>query len=950
MMRFAVIGSVAFMFVTMRAASAQENTQADFFEQKIRPVLVEKCYSCHTGSEDEVEAKLWLDSKAGWSKGGQSGPAIVPGKPDASLLVHAIRGTDKVLAMPPGEKLPDNVIADFQTWIRLGAFDPRESNQPLAPVTKELSAKEKWVFSKPIKPIPPEVHYETWLRQPIDNFVLSRLESIALSPAPESTPQQLVRRLYFDLTGLPPTPDEAEAFIVSATKDRQQAVVTLVDDLLSRPSYGEKWGRYWLDCVRFTDSHDSRSGDDLPDSWRYRDWVVSSFNNDLPYNSFLKHQIAGDLLGAQQNNPALTIPTGMYAFGNWGNGDSDKRKVYTDIVDDQIDVTTRAMLGLTLSCARCHDHKFDQLSTADYYAMAGFFFSSRILNNFADPTAGETLMRIDILSSDAKAKREQLQAELAQIDQKLNQALTPLPRREENVAGRPDLVAWKPASGEHPALVINSGSNAESFATVTMPPRSICLHPSPTQPATIVWRSSVEGEITISMTVQDVDGTCGDGIAWTLRHKDQTLFKEDVANAAEPRVQNVTTTVNVGELVRLAIAPQQTYFCDSTLVDMAIEHTQTGQSWHLWDSLLDSKTIPDSEKSDFLICSGDAPQLVSNSDTELLARQKELTSQLPADLRCLGLQDGGVPGTPYAGFHDAPIHVRGNYNRLATLQPRGFPTIFKAATPSIEGSGRLALADWITSNDNPLTARVLVNRLWQHHFGRGIVVTANDFGNQGTPATHPELLDWLAVTFMENGWSIKHMHRLICTSSAYQQSSTVTPHAWQLDPENLLYSRQSRRKLTAEELRDAMLAITGDLNKTLGGPAVNSIDSPRRTLYLRAVRSDRTTYQLLFDGADPTRVVEQRNESLVAPQALWLLNQPFTTNQSDKLHALIEKVPGQPQKERLIFLIDHLFTRPPQEGELTLLTNYLNHHNDATKAWRMLVHSLLCSNEFLFVD
>ncbi len=940
-------------------ASAADPAQIEFFEQKIRPVLVEKCYSCHSGSPEEVEAKLWLDSRAGLLRGGKSGPVVVAGKPDQSLLLDALRGTEKNLAMPPDEKLAATVIADFETWIRNGAVDPREGNSagdvhsPLGNFTE----RDKWTYSKPVKPSLPNVQDQAWVRQPVDSFILTRLEAASLSPAVPATPEQLVRRLHFDLNGLPPTPEEVKAFVQESAVDQQRAVEKLVNDLLRRPAYGEKWGRAWLDCVRYADSLDARSGSrpgDILDAWRYRDWVVNALNRDMPYGEFVRAQIAGDLLARQQSdwNPDLVVATGVYAIGNWGNGDSDKKKVHTDIVDDQIDVTTRAFLGITLACARCHDHKFDPLSTADYYAMAGFFFSSRIIEKFNAPTAGESLMRIDLLSPAEQKKRQEIQSQIAELEQALQQKMTPLVRRINDVAGRSELVSWVPEKQPHPSLTINRGESVQQFSTLTMPGKSICFHPSPTEPITAVWISPVAGDVELTAVLHDIDGSCGDGIAWSVEAGERILEKGDLANGSPVKQVSLKTTVEAGEIVRLVISPRSSYVCDSTRAEMTVTHMASGQSWNLTEAMLPADAVPNNEKAAFLICSGNAPRL--NGDPvereRLLADVAKLKKQLPEEVRCQGLQDGGIPGTPYEGFHDAPIHVRGNYNRLATEQPRGFPAVFQTPTPKIEGSGRLALADWVASSENPLTARVMMNRLWQHHFGRGIVATANNFGRFGTPPTHPELLDWLAVTFIERNGSLKEMHRLICTSAAYQQSSQPSAETLASDPDNLLFSRQTRRKLTAEELRDSMFFVTGELDPTVGGMPVDGVASPRRTLYLKTVRSDRTSYQLLFDGADPNSIVEQRNESLVAPQALWLLNQPVTLQRAERLLERVKATPGMQVEARLHQLMQLLFGRQADAQELEIFQASFASEGNTDRSWLTVCHLLLCSNEMMFVD
>ncbi len=934
------------------SATVLDPAKVEFFERKIRPVLVEKCLDCHAGAAEDVQAKLWLDSAAGWRRGGQSGPAIVPGKPEASLLLHALRGTEKDLSMPPDERLPAAVIADFETWIREGAIDPRQGRTAPAAASRTLTERERWAFSKPVKPPLPPVRNMAWIRQPLDQFLLAKLETQNLMPAPSATAEQLVRRLTYDLTGLPPTPAKVRAFVTAARENQQLAVEQLVDELLNRPAYGEKWGRYWLDCVRYADSLDARSagGGDIFDAWRYRDWVIQSFNSDRPYDEFVRDQIAGDILASREWDADRVVATSVYAIGNWGNGDSDKQKVHTDIVDDQIDLTTRAFLGLTVACARCHDHKFDPITTADYYGLAGFFFSSHILERFAAPTAGESLMRIEILSPEEQARRNELNQQIAAIDNRLQQTLVPLTQRVDSPRGLTSGVSWTLPNIDNPSVVVNRSSQPQAFLTSQIPARSISVHPGPKQPVTVVWKSPVTGDVAIQISLQDIDGGCGDGIRWRLATPQQQLASGQVPNGGHAGPLEATASVQAGELIRLVIEPGGDYYCDSTTLTMSVQ--ADGQTWSVTDSLLDDSTAQNASASPFLICAGDAAYFAETlPDREALSAELDrLKGQLPTERKSQGLQEGGIPGSKYAGFHDAAIHVRGSYHRLATVQPRGVPQIFQHDIGTLAGSGRLSLANWIASPENPLTARVLVNRIWQHHFGRGIVATPNNFGKLGTPPTHPDLLDWLAVTFMEQGWSIKQLHRLICTSAAYQQSSNGLAVTLEQDPDNLLFGRQIRRKLTAEELRDSLLAFAGTLDATPGGPAVADLTVPRRTLYLKTIRSDRATYQLLFDGADPTSIVEQRNNSLVAPQALWLLNRDFVLTQSRHLANRYLPGPGQEPDAALQQLVESVYGRSAAPEELQLLSQFLQQQGHSPRAWQQVCHLLLCSNEVMFVD
>jgi len=743
------------LLLPVAGTAAVTPQDAAFFEAKVRPLLSQRCFECHS-HDKKIKGGLALDSRSGWEKGGDTGPAIVPGKPDESLLIKAISHLDKDLAMPPKKKLSDEEIAILTEWVKMGAPDPREMVAKIGGMTP-AEAKAWWAF----QPLPTPTAAPATSAQ-IDGFIAARLGKAGLTPTPRADKRTLLRRVTFDLIGLPPTPEEVAAFLADDSPD---AFARVVERLLASPRYGEHWARHWLDVVRYTDSLDTRgfgTNSDVAEAWRYRDWVTGSFNRDLPYDQFIQQQVAGDLLPQQPGapfDPDKIIATGMYALGNWGNGDSDKEKTHTDIVDDQIDVTGRAFLGLTLACARCHDHKFDPITTADYYGMAGIFFSSHILDQFAAKTAGETVMRIPILSP---AEEERRKATARRI-----------------------------------------------------------------------------GEIAKELT-------------------------EDPTDIA------------------------------------ALESERT----------------------------------------HLLAVLKQLPT-------CHGLQEGGIPKTTYEGFHDARIHVRGRYDRLGETIPRRMPAILAGENqpPIREGSGRLELARWLSSPQNPLTARVMVNRIWQHHFGEGLARTPNNFGRLGTAPTHPELLDWLAAEFIRSGWSIKAMHRLIVNSATYQQADTSANAG--SDPDNLLFSRQNRRRLEAESLRDAMLFASGSLDLKDGGPSVRDLAAPRRTLYVTTIRADRATYQMLFDAADPTAIVEKRVESTVAPQALWLLNHPLVLAQARALAARARNT-ASADSDRVRWLYETLYSRPPAPQELALGERAVSAGDDT--AWEAYCQVLLCANEFIYLD
>ncbi len=749
---------------SLRATEPTSPQALEFFEKEVRPLLAERCLTCH--GEEKAKGGLKLISRAAVLEGGDHGPAATPGKPETSLLLKAVRHDGK-LKMPPKEKLKDREVAILTRWVQLGLPWPEKSNALRAGKPFQITEEQRqfWAF-QPVRPVqPPPVRDAGWCRTELDRFVLAALEARGLRPAPPADRRTLLRRVTFDLTGLPPAPEEVDAFL---RDDSPDAFAKVVDRLLASPHYGEHWGRHWLDQVRYADSFDARGvggAGDIANAWRYRDWVVAAFNRDLPYDRFVKEQLAGDILSQKETKGAdfgPVIATEMLAIGNWGGGDADKEKLLTDIVDDQIDVVGRTFLGLTLGCARCHDHKFDPISQADYYALAGIFFSTHILPNVGPKTDGPPMLHIPLAPPAEVARHDQLAARIAALEKQLK---------------------------EHP------------------------------QPG-----------------------------------KESDALKSELA----------------------ALRPQ-----------------------------------------------------------------------LPPLAYTEGAQEGGVPGSPQAGIHDVRIHQRGRYDLLGDLVPRRFPVILagERQPPITEGSGRLQLAEWLVRPDNPLTARVLVNRLWQYHFGEGIVRTASNFGKLGERPSHPELLDYLARRFVESGWSIKQMHRLILLSAAYQQSSEPRPETHRADPDNRLFGHMNRRRLEAESARDNLLAVSGRLDPSTGGPATRDFNSPRRTLYQMTIRSDRSGFGPLFDAADSTALVSQRSESTVAPQALFLLNHPFAVAQAHALAGRIlrEGPPDNAGKIERVYLL--LFGRPPSAREREIGLQAVNEG-----AWAEYCQVLLCTNEFIYVD
>ncbi len=763
----------------------------EFFESRVRPLLAEKCYSCHSARSGKLKGGLRLDWAGGTLRGGDTGPALVPGDPEKSLLVKAIRHTDPDLQMPPKKRLSPEEVGDLIQWIKLGAPDPRTDPPTVTHATVAAYnyplLRKSWAFRSPVEPAVPAIRRPKRAQSPIDNFIFANLDEKQVPPAPPAGKAALIRRATFDLTGLPPTPEEIDAF----ARDRSPgAFARVVDRLLASPRYGERWARHWLDVARYADSVDARQigrPGDIEQSYRYRDWVVNAFNRDLPFDQFVVMQIAGDLLPPPEPGGLNTegiVATTFLAIGRWEQGEADKEKMLTDVVDDQVDMVSRGFLGLTVACARCHDHKFDPVPTEDYYSLAGIFFSSHVLPEPGAKGGDSERLRIPLLRPAELARRHEEEKRAAAIEAELKAA------------------------------------------------------------------------------------------------------------SAKP---GTTASTNV--------APPP------------------------------------------------APEHLADLKRELEGLKKRLEVPVPS---AHGIQEGGVPQSVWAGIADAPILIRGRYDRRGSIVPRRFPRILAGDNqPAIAGgSGRLDLARWMASPANPLTARVMVNRVWQDHFGEGLVRTPNNFGKLGDPPVLPELLDYLAVSFVKSGWSIKALHRAIMLSSAYQRSSEGPAELTAADPENRWFGRMNRRRLDAEALRDSLLALAGRLDPAMGGPAVNDMASPRRTLYLMAVRSDRSNYRMLFDAADPTAIVEKRLDSTVAPQALFLMNNSFVLNLARDLAGRVPALLGS-DKEKIQWLYRRIYGRRPEPGEIRIgegLLRRARESMDGGRAWQQYCQMLLCANEFIYVD
>ncbi len=798
------------------------------FEAKIRPVLAQHCYRCHSAAAGKAEGSLRLDTREHIRAGGDRGPAVVPGKPAESLLLTALSHSDPDLQMPPKQqRLSDAVVHDFKAWILAGAIDPREdaAGAPQSPPVTIEAAREHWAYRTPRVSPPPQIADDTWSRRDLDRFVLAKLTASGLAPSPDAPPEALLRRLHFDLVGLPPQPEVVSRFRQQVTSGGLDAAVAAeVDTLLASPRYGERWGRHWLDVARFAESSGKEANISFPYAWRYRDYVIDAFNADVPYDRFLLEQLAGDLLPYENDaeRARLLIATGFLALGPKNLDEANQWQFFADIVDEQLDSVTRAIMASSLACARCHDHKFEPYSMEDYYALAGVFASTQTFFGTAvspanrlggDPLvlprgAGHAILHRSIPA----ARVTQLKTELADLKR----------RKEEGLA------AAKKA--------LENGEDPEQYFTLTEALR----------------------------------------IFWTAGGIEGQLEKVD----------------------------------------------ETGQALPLAMGVLDRENI-----------------------------------------------------------FDAPLLERGEIDRPGKLVPRAVPRVFALdETPGMPSrqSGRLELARWLGHPDHPLTSRVMANRVWTHLFGSGLVRTTDNFGFSGESPSHPELLDYLARRLVSEGWSIKQLVREIATSRTYRQTSAYRPDAFLADPENRLLWRMGKRRLEAEAIRDAMLAVSNELEaqrpvgslvgREIGDRPISLIgldpklpadlDGARhRSVYLPVLRDRLPDVLDLFDFAEPSLVTGTRETTNVPVQALYLMNSPFVRFRSEGFaDRLLREASTDEARIRLAFGL--CFSREPDAEEERLAAEFLKAAPAAKAAnadnhkqrWTRFCQALLCTAEFRNLD
>jgi cytochrome c553 len=929
---------IACLLAWVSPANANEPIDNDYFEKKVRPLLATHCVGCH--GREKQKGELRLDSRAGFTKGGETGPLLTANDPERSLLVQVIR-YDGVIKMPPKGKLADSDIAILTAWVKGGAPWPedqaKEGRLPSGETAFDAHARAKahWSF-QPIKrpPVPEPPASHAALRNPIDRFLLKKLSDNGLSFAPLAEKRTLLRRVYFDLIGLPPTPEEIDAFL---RDDSPQAYESVVDRLLASPHYGERWGRHWLDLVRYAETHGHEFDFDIPNAWRYRDYVVRAFNADVPYDQFLTEHIAGDLMPNPRRHPKDGTNESLLATAFWWLGEAkhspvDSRAEQADRVDNQIDVFGKAILGLTLACARCHDHKFDPVSTKDYYALVGVLTSSRFNQADLDDPA-PTAQLLDEL----KQLRLQLtsgwnEPVVLPSDQPTDARRLPFELFDSSWRKRWDAdgLAFRPEAGDG---FPHSGREAVQLAGALR---------SPT--------------FTIEKRYLAVRVAGRDGKARVILNGLQLIQDPIYGGLAQP--------IHHGEELRwkvfdLAMWKGQRAYLE--LLDDGPGYVAIREAWFT--------DVPPASQPVAKVPIWEPPATIDAPGRKLLERIRELEAKIPQPRRAPTMRDG-------TGINEH-VFVRGNHKTLGVEAPRGFLEVFGSQRFGGAGSGRLELARAVVDPANPLVARVIVNRLWKHHFGEGLVRTPDDFGQQGQPPSHPELLDWLASELVVRKWSLKQMHRLMVLSVAYQQSSRTTPEqaakAATVDPQNRLLHRQNIRRLEAEAIRDSLLLVSGRLDRQMEGPGVlpyltdhqvgrgrpasGPLDgNGRRSIYLAVRRNFLNPMFTAFDYPTPFTTIGRRTVSNVPAQALVMLNNPFVLQQAELWAKRVLAVPNQTDKERVQRMYESAFGREPTDSELLAALAFLKEQAaefgtpDHPKAWAGLAHVLVNAKEFIFVE
>jgi mono/diheme cytochrome c family protein len=851
--------------------AAADTTSADYFEMKVRPVLAKNCFSCHTQTK---MGGLALTSRDDLMRGGKTGPAVKPGDADGSLLYQAVKQTHARLKMPPSGKLSDEEISVLASWINSGAVWPEHKAVPKTDGYRITPEQRAWWSFQPIrKPAAPEVQNTAWARTDIDRFLLARMEKQELKPAAPADRRTLIRRAYYDLAGLPPTNEEVKAFENDRSPD---AFAKIVDRLLASPRYGERWGRHWLDVARYADEMYSSTEDaPYPNAWRYRDWVVKAFNDDMPYDLFLKAQIAGDVIDPDKKENLIG---GLGYFS-----------LSPEQQDDRVDALTRGMLGITVACAQCHDHKFDPIPTKDYYSLLGIFRNTKLDQH---PLASAEVV------AEYKRRKEDVEAQ----DKRLKEFL-------DEQASRLGEILASHATDYFEA--VRSDKRADSLDAETLDRLKAYLEAGELEhPFLANWRDSSFDDKAFQTKLLEV-----------LDQK-RAIDRENLIALGGKDDGRTVRVIEVKSLPRDEYMLWRDFFSPTK-----VRKADAGVFYY-----------PAKKIDRFL-----APHWKRHADDlrAELDRRKAAQPEIYPFLQTI---------TDIKEPKNIRVEIRGSRENLGDEVPRQFLTILSEGErkPFTKGSGRYELAEAIASPSNPLTARVIVNRIWMSHFGRGLVTTPSNFGQLGEKPSHPELLDYLAARLIEQGWSMKSLHREILLSSAYQVSSEGSEPNITKDPDNTLVWHWARRRLDVEPLRDTLLYLSGELDETVGGRPgkLTNADFKRRTLYGSVSRRKLDGTLALFDFPNPVATSEQRIQTATPLQQLFFLNSEFIQERAKTLAARVSPL-GDDDAARIRSAYRLLYQREATAEEIKLGLDYLESPGGT---WPRYTQALLGSNELLFVN
>lgn len=946
------------------------NADVEFFENKVRPLLVEHCLECHGTTPEKLRGGLRLTSRAEMIAGGDSGAAIVPGKPAESLLVESIHYDS--FEMPPRGKLSDSQIEILEKWIKMGAPDPRKASASANSFQIDIQkGKSFWSF-QPIARVQPKTKAQSqnWPISNIDQFIFESLAEHKLSPVADADRVTLLRRTYLALIGLPPTADEIERF-VNSENSLDADLAKVVDTLLASEHYGERWGRHWLDVARFAESSGGGRSLMFPYAWRFRDYVIEAYNKDKAFDQFVKEQIAGDLLPFDSHDQRLEqiVATGFLALGPTNYEQQDKELLTMEVIDEQVDTVGRAFLAMTLGCARCHDHKFDPIPMADYYAMAGIFKNTQSL---VDGNVSSYVER-SLATAEEQKRQNEFKVNVAKLTSKLKKSKTHLKSLETEQTRFPGQI--KRVDPKQLAGIVIDNKQAELTGQWTKSQYVASFvgqeyihddgQPKGKNAAVFAPELPMGGQYEVRLAYS-AGGNRASNTPVTIIHQDG-IEKRIINQSQRPPIDGLFVSLGVyrfeaNNVASVSISNDGT---DGVVVADAVQFIlQTKQ-------IAKNKGLSTENPATNLVLADDNDDgQASNSQVSVeLLQARKVVEDIDRELRKLKKQSPPPSGKAMsvkekATIQDGHIHIRGSVRNLGEVVPRGFLQVACRQTPPVipaADSGRLQLAQWIANPDHPLTSRVYVNRVWRHLFGRGLVSTADNFGKMGQTPSHPELLDYLARRFTDEGWSTKKLVREIVLSRVFRLSSNPDALAMAADPENRLLWRATRRRVDAEVLRDSILAISGELDLSPGGLTIRKIvqydlnyefNTSRRSVYVPRFRNTILDLFEVFDIANPNLVVGHRNTSSLPTQALYLLNSPWVIDQSQlAAQRFLADVRSSSLEDKLELAYLRTLGRRPTKEETRLSQQHIESFgNDETKAWTSLFHSLFASLDFRYVN